>query len=365
MSEDFQTCMLCQILKPVSDFSLEHIWPKALGGQKLDETWRIRILCRRCNNECGLHIDGEFLRSFFGKAERHTAHSQINSKQELVYLGPIADISHPEGRTLEYWAFPEYIRIFVSAPNEAFSYQASGDPRKKQKIRVYLETKSINENREKYLLAAVKIVQTFQDARLFFLDVESGDVVPFREGDENGEIEAAQDFEAIMSAYRNMREQGVLKVSISFRASYGNRFLTKTALSLGLKFMGEKFAQSEYAGFLRQATLERDDEKRRKIPLLGSGYFGNIDTQPLVEMFHRLANWTLLLKVTGEALTLSIVTPMKKLLTIVVEPQFPRTHDKYNALKNGLLWFVSAGPGDAEGPIEMHSFLNGRSSFLH
>jgi HNH endonuclease/integrase-like protein len=68
-----KTCIYCDQEKADDEFSDEHIWPDALGGDFLPpETWRTDDVCRRCNSLSGVFVDGSFIRSWIGNAERAT-----------------------------------------------------------------------------------------------------------------------------------------------------------------------------------------------------------------------------------------------------------------------------------------------------
>jgi hypothetical protein len=65
-----KTCIYCELDKPDELFDLEHIWPCALGGNALPDLWRTDDACKKCNNTAGLFVDGSFIKSWLGSAER-------------------------------------------------------------------------------------------------------------------------------------------------------------------------------------------------------------------------------------------------------------------------------------------------------
>ena len=66
------TCIYCDEEKDDQEFSDEHIWPDALGGDHLSKFWRTDEVCQRCNSISGLFVDGYFIKSWLGTAERST-----------------------------------------------------------------------------------------------------------------------------------------------------------------------------------------------------------------------------------------------------------------------------------------------------
>jgi hypothetical protein len=59
-----KTCIYCGEDKGASEFSDEHIWPEALGGDHLPDFWRTDDVCEKCNNLSGLYVDGAFVKGW-------------------------------------------------------------------------------------------------------------------------------------------------------------------------------------------------------------------------------------------------------------------------------------------------------------
>lgn len=62
-------CIYCFQCKLVGEFSLEHIWPDALGGSLCDDLFKTKEVCAKCNNICGLFVDGAFIKTWFVQTE--------------------------------------------------------------------------------------------------------------------------------------------------------------------------------------------------------------------------------------------------------------------------------------------------------
>ncbi len=61
-----KTCIYCNKEKDDSEFSLEHIFPDALGGALLpDAIFKTNDVCIACNSTSGLFIDGPFIKNWF------------------------------------------------------------------------------------------------------------------------------------------------------------------------------------------------------------------------------------------------------------------------------------------------------------
>jgi hypothetical protein len=63
-------CIYRRLDKPTDCFSDEHICPDALGGDFLPPLWRTNDVCQNCNNMSGAYVDGAFIKSWMGDAER-------------------------------------------------------------------------------------------------------------------------------------------------------------------------------------------------------------------------------------------------------------------------------------------------------
>jgi hypothetical protein len=62
-----KTCIYCGEEKNPYEFSDEHIWPDALGGDDLPDFWRTDDVCQKCNNLSGLYVDGAFVKGWPGE----------------------------------------------------------------------------------------------------------------------------------------------------------------------------------------------------------------------------------------------------------------------------------------------------------
>lgn len=108
---DSRTCIYCDEQKPAEEFSLEHIWPDALGGDHLPEFWRTDDVCRRCNNISGLFVDGAFIKSFAISGERaNDALSYLPPDRPtgaipLSYLGTVQNVTTADDEVVDLGSF--------------------------------------------------------------------------------------------------------------------------------------------------------------------------------------------------------------------------------------------------------------------
>uniref|UniRef100_UPI0018DEDF62 HNH endonuclease n=1 Tax=Pseudomonas asplenii TaxID=53407 RepID=UPI0018DEDF62 len=53
-------CIYCLLEKDESDFTLEHVIPKFLGGAYAPDALKTHDACDKCNNNLGLFVDASF-----------------------------------------------------------------------------------------------------------------------------------------------------------------------------------------------------------------------------------------------------------------------------------------------------------------
>lgn len=58
-------CIYCNKEKPKTEFSLEHIIPRSLGGAQAHDLFKTTLVCRCCNNTVGLFVDAPLVKNFF------------------------------------------------------------------------------------------------------------------------------------------------------------------------------------------------------------------------------------------------------------------------------------------------------------
>lgn len=139
---NMRTCIYCAEVKAEGEFSDEHIWPDALGGDFLSTFWRTDDVCGKCNSVSGVFVDGAFIKGFFGAAERgQDALAYLDPKQPtgilpLSYLGTIQNIQAPEGEIADFWVCApgaNIVHFRKKAEDDAWSAYVGGDPRQLSK----------------------------------------------------------------------------------------------------------------------------------------------------------------------------------------------------------------------------------------
>lgn len=137
-----KTCIYCGQDKPEEEFSDEHIWPDALGGDFLPPFWRTDDVCGKCNSASGVFVDGAFIKSFFVSAERSLDALDYLDPDKAIgilplsYLGTFQNIATQEGEVADFWVCAPGANIihFRKASEEGiWDAYAGGDPRRQSK----------------------------------------------------------------------------------------------------------------------------------------------------------------------------------------------------------------------------------------
>ena len=352
----------CGLEKPRDEFSDEHIWPDALGGDHLPDLWRTHDVCIKCNSMSGLRVDGAFIKSWIGAAERATGALEYLSLKHpdasvlpLNYMGPLPDVPTQPGELAEYWIGPCGAIIIYVRPDdteEDWKSYAGGDPRSKpaKTGRAYITLTS--EQPFWVLVSLASFKAHFKKAQRFIVNM---DVPPqwrgvFRRPDTSEPVQAAD--MAIVNAVRSAGNNGEeIRVRPVIKTDLGTRFLAKLGLAIGFKLLDAPFLSTEYAQHLRAGFREADQEKIKQIPVNGTGYLSGHGLNGVEKVLHWPGAWVLLVKVTGGILSLSVVSPSGKNMNVVVCKESGLLTNLDEEYKNGKVWLTIPSLGEAAGPI--------------
>jgi hypothetical protein len=361
-----KTCIYCGKEKPDDAFTTEHIWPDALGGDLLPVVWRTDDVCSDCNSMSGLFVDGSFIKSWMGNAERafgareYLSHSS-SPVMPLDYLGVLPDALTRNGEIAEYWAGPCGAIIIHVRPSDAEEHWASyvgGDPRSKKSRggRAYIALGS-----EEYFWIVVSLASFrahFTGSERFVVNME----VPLEwrgslSNPDHSDLVQAEDMKvvnAVTSAGQTGRD---IRVRAAFKLDVGDRFLAKVGLAIGYKLLGAPFLATDYGQNLRRAFREANVAKRHAIPIRGTGYLDGIGLGGSERVLNWPGGWVLLLNVVDRQLVLSVVSPSCKTMVLVVCDELALVSKLDKAFLTGSIWITIPALGEAAGPIPLPSYL--------
>ncbi len=328
-------CIYCDNTKHRSEVSLEHIWPDKAGGNLLPAAiFQTEKVCRRCNSTSGLYIDGAFLRSWFGRAERASGWEQYvdldiegGAVVPLTYLGYARDANCKPEEVCELWLGPngDHIIHFHEQDSQNWIGSAGGDPIKRKKAdpgRAYIALCS--DHPQWVILALRSFACHFGRADCFVVNAELPKSWGQLKGLDNlqmldrSQMKEPSDLtvvDKLIDAGKNGSQIGILAVC----NMYGDqRFLAKLALGLGFTTLGDKYLETDHAKTLRTALWQRDPTAGVGKQVFGRSYFcPEGDTFP-AKFLGWPGAWVLWPTVIDDALSMIVVTPSGKWLQIQV-----------------------------------------------
>lgn len=360
-------CFYCGQDKPLAEFSDEHIWPDALGGDYLPRFWRTNSVCARCNSISGLFVDGAFIRGWAGSRERGQDARQYLSLDDpsanvlpLDYLGRLTDPSIADDEIVEWWVGPCGATILHFRPEtdeETWRSYLGGDPRQKKDVagRAYMAMASANGYWIAAALASFK--KHFKRAKRRIVNMEvPADWQAFEEIDRTDPVQAAdlQILDSIFAAARNGEGTGARLPELD--AGTANRLLCKLGLALGCQLFGSSFGGHADGANLRLAFREADPDKRAVIPIRGTGYYSARSRNPL-SGFAWPAGWVLILNVISGKLSLAIIAPSGAVMGILITDDpalLSRLPPEYH---EGQVWVTVPPLGKATGPMSFADYV--------
>ncbi|WP_081673780.1 HNH endonuclease [Pseudomonas cremoricolorata] len=363
-----KTCIYCGLEKQEEDFSDEHIWPDALGGDYVSGFWRTDDVCTACNNMSGVFVDGAFIKSFLISGERsYDALEYLDPVKPtgilpLSYCGTILNVPTQEGEIADYWVCaPGANIIHFRAENEDAAWKAyvGGDPRRQSKRskagRVVVALTTVEPYWVLTALASVK--HHFAKADKFVTNL----VLP----------STAKHFKALdlddpqhladRRFFDDFESRAVKKEFIHTRASVAlgadGRFLAKLALAVGYKLFGAPFLATPYGLNLRSAFREANVEKRQQIPIQGTGYLRGVGLGEIGDALRWPGGWVLVLFCHADGLSLTVQPPSGRRMVIQVTDD-PRLLSGLGLeYRDGVVWVSVPQASHAVGPIAFADYL--------
>jgi HNH endonuclease len=358
-----ELCIYCDEKPTLSNpFTLEHIWPNALGGDLLPELFKSRKVCRQCNNNLGLFVDGAFLKSYFGMMERwHGSYEFADLRPSsrsilpLVYMGVAQNLGQDSKTIIDVWIGPcgaHVLHFWTDDSHRDWNTYAGGRPhRKKSNDRVYV---SLCSDEPDWAFVTLRSVEAqFPKARLYAMNfvcdennstrfADPKDQLPHVERD----LRAVENFNNPAIEGKNVQNRIVIDVNSE------RRWLCKIALGLGSNICSAEFLISEYRSALKAALWSQNcyDEHTS---IRGSGYW---ELNEKLKFLSRPASWVLLIALTIEGLSLTVVTPSGKSMIICIcdDPTLVQWH--YTEKQQLFLVFPTIG--ESVGPLRLSEYLD-------
>ncbi len=335
-------CLYCDQDISSDEFSDEHIWPQALGGDILPtDIWRIDV-CEKCNSMSGVFVDGAFIKGWSVQNQRVNLNSSKNeSGLQFAYIGRVDNLGAPQGEIVDYYT-SKRASVLVIRPEESedlWKSYVGGNPKRKKlaNYRAYLIFNIADQSQHKTVYDGFR-KQFDRYQRFIATPMNISDKVIDHIDHPNHPY--PQD-RAIRDAYFKTSNNGE-KISgqIVMDLDYGMRFACKLALALGYKLIGEQFIGSNDCNLLRRGFREANFQKRQTLPIRGTSFYSN-ENQELSEVFRIENCWSLVFMVVEEQANLSIISPIGNSITIRITDEAGLVENIEAEYGEGWVWIVN------------------------
>jgi hypothetical protein len=358
-------CIYCADRHGSSPLTQEHIWPQALGGGVCGDLFKSQDVCKKCNEACGLWVDGQFIRSFFGSALRHQSALHFldpNNPSAIPLICFFQDASAPtsENEICERWIGPsgESVAFFHGRDDPKWQTFSSGNILNRKKNdggRVYLSL--VNRGSYRALLAMESTIKQFPRAR-YHLTTEVSNLpeklgkhfVKPLDRTEKEQLEATWFWQSIQGAPISTQP----KIDMNFYS----RFVAKLALGFGCKILGKEFSKSDYAEGLR-AILWPNLGFKFENQVCGNSFWEEVD-ENLRKIYWQGA-WVVAFSYSKEGLGLQVFLPDGKLQCILISNDLTLINDVMKMKKReDIVYVIIPQRSTCFGPFSLNSYISHR-----
>ncbi|ULQ61029.1 HNH endonuclease [Brucepastera parasyntrophica] len=245
-------CIYCNKRKDRTEFSKEHIIPETLIKNLLIDLNITHDVCKKCNNNLGLHVDSRFARSWIYKfycALGSYEYLRIDKTNDapLIYWGKIDNLNIGNEYICELWGSPCGSRILHIHNKSSFEFDdlAGGDPkqlRKRPGIAIFI---NMQKSQDKLLLGLRAFVRHFKKAKRYinnitFRDEENYSIV----GDKpNTYIQNIVD--DFFIKYPIKEDGQLISQKFFVNIDFENRLLAKIGIGLAYNILGPSFLETD------------------------------------------------------------------------------------------------------------------------
>lgn len=356
-------CLYCANLKPIASLTDEHIWPRALGGGRLEqEVWRTNDVCDSCNSTSGIYVDGAFikgvLRAYDSAKDLLENREGESISSEFCYFGTWVDPVVPNTHVADILANDVVwlIHIRQKETKGEWSKFVGGNPidRKKYPDRQAVIVFNLSPDNNLFEDSLKAARQIFKKVEIFAPTVtNAADVDGISEVDPNTIPLIAKLSKEFL---KKLDTQERFKFQIITETDFGSRLLCKLALGVGHNIIGDGFLLSSSAAKLREYFKEGDPKKRAMSDVRGISFLPS-NNDGIADILKISEKWVFLVQVIDGSLILTVVSPGGKAMSVPIttEPQLIEKVDlKY---KNGIIWTTNPKIVDATGPLPLMSHL--------
>ena len=354
-------CVYCGREKDEDDFSDEHVIPAALGGDLPPQNpFLLKDVCQRCNNLCGIYVDGPFIRSWLTQNDRAVSALKGVSVGPrtilpLSYCGELRQFAYDD-RICDLWVGPtgdsiyHFHRPYPAEPDSGFIV---GRPPHAFRSEidagfVFLFVRSTN--RVWWPCILLSVASQFWNKRFSKPILYVG----------NGRAPAGNVFskipEELSELHQRLKRMYGKEHDAIFQIDQhqGERFLAKIALGLGTLVLNDSFRASQSAKLLREYLWQKDWRKREQMGLRRTGWLGG--DRKLSDFLKWPGGHVLTLLVRERMLFLNAHLYEMQTATIVVSDE-PKHWQREIADDDGVIYVFSPGLRSFVGPKRLADFI--------
>jgi hypothetical protein len=355
--------------------SLEHIWPRSLGGAQAGELFRSSSVCQTCNNLAGLWVDGAYLKSWFIAAETAGAARQFLDPTTpgilpLTYMGMDQEFPSPADQECERWIGPAGEHVYHVHFQDADQWYgfAGGDMIRRKKLdpgRAYLVLTSKSPYWVLTGLQSFITHFTSIGARIYCLSKVEG--MPPELANSFLDETASTDIESKEIAWiRAAPNDKVRMMRLSVRLDFSDRFMAKLSLGLGANILGGDYLKSLCAEELRKILWPRQMQGTSQPPKVhGSNYWKMSSTKAPFAVAGLPGAWTILLHSGPQFFSLCLLTPGGHPSVIAISDDNSLwSGEGFEQYKYGIVYFAVPQRHLFVGPVAVPRYLNHKNGHL-
>lgn len=283
-----RNCLYCGKEKEDSEFSQEHVLPRGVGGNLINNPFSIKDVCAKCNNLCGLFVDGPFIKSWFinnyrSQIAQKYCHLTPETILPLSYMGELTAFNL-EDKICEFWLGPTGDTIYHF--HEPY-------PEEDTPHMVGLPPTAYNKNLDSgFVFLFVRATNPIWHPTIVFSVISNFKKSTIYLG--NGPKPQLDQFKEIPKELLELHKRLIdfqekeHKNSITISIDYADRFLCKLALGMGELVLKSEFKLSEDADLLRTALWTKKAEDRKELKIRGSNFLGSPETK---ESLNEIFKW--------------------------------------------------------------------------
>lgn len=368
------TCIYCAGRNRDQQMTLEHIWPRALGGDHTPELFRSNEVCRTCNSRTGQWVDGAFIRNFFIATERGTSALEFLDPSRpgpapLTYFGFDTEFPSDSRQVCERWLGPagEHIYHIHDQDEPRWETFAGGDMirrSKKDPGRVYVFMTSPTEYWT--ITAMISITEKFYGIPrrcLTKIDGFPDRFLGFRFPGDPYESEQ----ERIEAHWIDNRPGGTsVTHRLPVQIDFADRFMAKISIGFAHTILGAQASASPYCDELRHLLWSRNPSERENSTVRGTSFWNSDALAEIGRFTHWKGVWVIFFMQMQTTFGMFMCTPGGRHLSMLLSDDASTwRNDISEVLRHGAAYFVLPQRRRTFGPVPMMDIVSFRLNRRH